>query len=308
MNFKKLAVGLGVGLALGCAAAQAQTVIRFQDDDIDFLLTRDLQPKTSGTFAVGDVLVSVFEMPTYTIGGVNAIPAGQELTGLAAIQITGGTGTLADPFTFSAYTGGFNAISPVDVAGGGAGEGATAVMWLNSTADFDLQLDFAQNPTTNCTSLAQCMAEATTGSLVQIDGFFNNDADNFWQSTLSILGGDDVATVAGTSGDVTVATFLAAQTTLFNASGPIAFRNIATGLPCPGGTTALDGCVQGPVITGPISGGAGLNPALYLDGAFARSDIDASKLLATPVPEPATLALLGISLLGFAATRRRGQK
>ena len=306
MNFKKLAIGLGLGLAIGSAAVQAQ-VIRFQDDDIDFLLTSTLTPKTSGAFAVGDVLVSVFEMPSYTIGGVNAIPTGQELTGLAVIQITGGTGTAVDPFTFSPYTGGFNAVSPVDVANGGAGQGATVAMWLNSTADFDLQLDFATNPTTNCTSFAQCAAAATAGNLVQVDGFAG-DADEYWHSVITRVGGADPAIVRQLGGAVGVATFDAAQTTFFNATGEIGFQNIFSNTPCGSGTIGLDFCVKGPTITGPITGGAGLNAGLYTDGAFARSDIDAEKLLATTVPEPGMLALLGVGLLGFAATRRRGQK
>jgi hypothetical protein len=308
MKFKKLAVGLGVGLAIGCVAAQAQ-VISFQDDDVDFLLTSSLQPKTSGTFAVGDVLVSVFEMPTYTIGGVNQIPAGSELTGIAVIQIASITGSgLGSVITFQPYSGGFNAVSPVDVADGGSGEGATVAMWLNDTGTFDLQLEFGTTvgTPTNCTSRLQCLTEASTGSLIQVDGFAGDD-DEFWTSVITAPGGADPAIVRTISGALGVAQFNALQTTFFNATGPIGFQTLG-GIACPAGTTAADGCAAGPTITGPILGGAGLNAAIVADGAFARSDIDASKLLATPVPEPATLALLGVSLLGFAATRRRGQK
>jgi hypothetical protein len=178
-------------------------------------------------------------------------------------------------------------------------------MWLNSTANFDLQLDFSQNVTTNCTSLIQCLAEGSAGDLLQVDGFAG-DLDEFWISTLALLGGDNVDIVAGTSGAITVATFNAALTTFFNIIGgeQIGFMQIATSLPCPGGSVALDGCVAGPTVTGPISGGQGLNPALYADGAFARSDIDAIKLTQA-VPEPGVLLLMGLGLLGLAATRRR---
>lgn len=318
MKLKKLAAALGVALPLAFAAVTAQaafSVMSFQDDNIDFLLTpvtvggvTSLAPKLTGAFAPGDVLVSVFEMPSFTVGGVNAIPANYELTGIAAIQIVGGNGNLDNPFTFKAYDGGFNAISPVAVTNGGAGEGATIAMWLNSTLDFNLNLDFTTAPAANCDSLAYCLAEASAGELIQVDGF-GGDADDFWQSTLAILGGNDPAIVYGTSGAVTVATFLAAQTTFYNSLGPITYQNIADGAFCPAGSAALDGCVAGPVISGPISGGGGqipLNAGIRADGAFARSDIDAVKLM-NVVPEPGTLALAGLSLLGLAAVRRRRQ-
>jgi hypothetical protein len=301
MKLKKLVAALGMALSLVGGAAQAQTMI-FQDDDIDFLLNADLTPKTTGSFAPGDILVSVFEIPSFSIGGVNGIPAGMELTGVAAVQLEGGTGTLVDPFRFAPVTQGFNAISPVDVVEGGAGEGATVAMFLNSTADFDLELDPAVNLATNCTSFAQCLDEATAGTLFQVDGFAG-DADEFWTSTLAILGGSDVDVVAGLSNAVLVATFQAAQTTFFNAPGTIGFMDIATGAACPGGSLAADGCVAGPTISGPLTGGAGLNPALIDDGAFARSDFDARKLMA--VPEPGVLALVGLGFIGMAMTRRR---
>lgn len=317
MKLKKSLAALAMALPLAFVGATAQaavTVMSFQDDDIDFLLTPTegpngtftLMPKLEGNFAVGDVLLSVFEMPTFTIGGVNAIPAGQELTGIAAIQITSipdnpGIGSV---ITFGPYTGGLNTWLSTPVVGGQAGGGAIVAMYLNDTSTFDLNIAFgdAVGNEANCTSLAQCVAEATTGNLLQVDGFAG-DADEFWRAVVLVNGGANPFTVGGLSGSVSVAAFNAALTTFFNAPGAIAYQNIGTGAECPTGSMLADGCVAGPTITGPITGGNGLNSGIRGDGAFARSDIDATKLL--QVPEPGTLALAGLSLLGLAASRRR---
>lgn len=307
MKLKKLVAGLGMALAfLGASSmAQAQEA-RFQDDDVDFLLDATGAPK-SGTFAPGDILLSVFEIPSFSIGGVNAIPPGFELTGVAGVQIVGfstlvpGVGTT---ITLAPIAAGLNSVTPVDVIGGGAGGGATIAMFLNPTGDFDLNIDPAVpgGLATNCTSRLQCLTEAMAGDLIQVDGFAQ-DPDEFWRAILVDAGGANTAAVLSQSFSSIVATFEAAQTTLFNSFGDVGFLVAETGAACPAGVSgAADTCVEGIHVSGTISGGLGLNDALVADGAFARSDFDANKFL---VPEPGVLALVGLGFMGMALTRRR---
>jgi len=296
-------------LILGCATAQAGT-IKAQDDDIDFALTLVngvLVPKTQGELAAGDVLVSIFDIQTLTFNLANVIPAGYEVTGIAVIQIDldydGG-----EVIPFTPYAGGFNAISPVDVLNGGEGEGAVLAMWMNSTRDFDLELEYGTElgDAVNCNSFASCLAAASAGTLLQVDGFAG-DPDEYWTAELREgFGGNDIDIVQDTGGATRVASFDAALTTFYNTIGgqTILWQSLG-GKPCPTGSFGLDGCVQGPTLTGNILGGDGLNNGIVANGAFARSDLDAQKYA---VPEPSTLMLLGAGFLGLAVALRRRQK
>lgn len=309
MKLKKLAAAVGVAMSLTTAVAQAQ-VLSFEDDDIDFALTSTLAPKPfsgpGANLAVGDVLVAAFEIPAFTFGGVGAIPAGQELTGVSAIQITGIAGALV---TFSAYTGGLNAVlalgtnpDPV-IPGCDAGSGCTIAMWFSGapgadgSGDRNLELNRSVLPASNCTSLADCIDQASRGELFQVDGF-TGDPDEYWEAFLLRAGAGNIGAVRALGSSILTAAFNAAQTTIFQAGTAIGPIDIETNQPC-ATSAGLNNCVSGMTLSGTITGGSGLT-----NGAFAHSDFDGFKV-ALQVSEPATLALLGVGLLGFGASRRR---
>jgi len=313
MNTKKLTTIAGLGLMLTSAASFAATESWFfQDDDIDFLLGADLSLKATGngyTIEVGDTLASVFELPTFTRNGVNAIPTGQELTGVAAITLlskdANGDGT-QDDWVFGAVNGGLDAVltsilGDASRLNGEAGDGSILAMWLNNTdgvgGDRDLNLDAAALPATNCTSLLDCTNQATLGTLLQVDGFLG-DPDEFWYAGIdpNVPGGDptagdiDLVNALGIGTNIVTANF--GLSTFYNQVEPVAFQDVFQSI-CAGATVAdSDGCVN---LRGfsTIVGGAGL-----VNGAFAHSDANATKFV-EQIPEPSILMLLSVGLLGI---------
>jgi hypothetical protein len=279
------ALTLGINPAFAVTFFSPQT--GFEDDDIEFHIDSGGAPGTAGNglIDVGERLVGVAEFNlTHSIPpGTSAPIAPQELTAVFDLTVTAVNclpGNTICQFSFAPTGAGG------ELAGRPAGTAVT--LWLDDTPDLDVV-------TENCNSLANCVALASDGN-VFLDGGFYGDPDAGWTALADaslVPGGDarSTAFVAGLNATQNGGTYnfcLNVDPTT-NGTG---FE--LTPINCGGGQTQIAG-------GGTIKGGQGLN-----SGAFARSDNDFQ--LQTAVPEPSSMILLGVGLLGINLVVRRRRK
>jgi len=293
MNLKTLA--LVTGLAAMYAAGPAHAFFLYpqsilQDDDLDLVIDVD----GDGTVSVGDRLRAVIEIQTIDNelippGGSQPAPLSPELTAITEVVVTAKNGDSSTGFIWdfgpsAAFISEFSLTA-----------GTMLAFYTDPTPDLDLS---------TCASVAACELAAAGGAdnSLWLELGIGTDLDTFWQASstgITNLGGlhvDSIAGLAGLTGATKVATVNYALESFVNNTGYI-LNDIA--LPCvtiAPGLCKADGKVDA-VGSADILGGAGLG-----NGYSARSDAD---ITLHTVPEPATLGLLGLGLIGIGFARRK---